>query len=84
MKGIYFDQQSSPVLEAPTLCLIVAIDAAYHLKIDIADFTNALHNTLKASSEREIIYWPPHYISWFKLRFPTICIAPAPNVQYII
>ena len=55
MKGIDFDQFYSPVLAAPTLRLIVAISATYHLVIGIADVTNDLHNNLKTSSEREII-----------------------------
>ena len=65
MKGIDFDQYSSPVLSSPTLRLIIAIAATYHLTIGIADVANAFRNALKDSSEPEIIDFSPHYISWF-------------------
>ena len=41
--------------------MIVAIYAIYHLTIGIADVTNVLQSILKASSEQEIIDYPPHY-----------------------
>ena len=74
VKSIDFYQYFSPVLSAHKLRLIVAISATYHLTIGIVDVTNAFQNTLKDSSEPEIIYCSPHYISWFKLFFPTIYI----------
>ena len=77
LKFIYFYQSYSPFLASPTLRLIVAIDATYHLTICISDVTNAFQNTLKASSRREIIDCPPHYRTYFKFRFPTIHIEPS-------
>ena len=84
VKAIYFDQSYLPLLTAPTLRLIVAITAVYHLNIGIADVTNAFRNTLKDSSERDIIDFPPHYISWFKLIWSSIRIEPAPNDCYVM
>ena len=52
VKGIGFNQYYYPVLSQTTLWLIVFIDATYHLTIGIADFTNAIQNILKASSEK--------------------------------
>ena len=49
LKGIDFYQSYSPVLEAPTIRLIIVIDYTYHLTIVIADVTNNFHNTLKDS-----------------------------------
>ena len=46
MKGIDFDQYSYTVISEPTLRLIVAIAATYHLTSGIVDVTNASHNTL--------------------------------------
>ena len=51
VKGVDFYQSYSPFLEYPTIRLIVAIAAKYHLAICIVDITNALQNTLKDSSE---------------------------------
>ena len=39
---------------------------------------------LKASSKREIIDWPPHYIPWFKFRFPAIRIDPDLDDRYVM
>ena len=61
MKGIGFGQSSSPVLAATTLHMIIAISAAYYFTIGILDVANYLHNTLKASSECEIIGCPSVY-----------------------
>ena len=74
VKGVGFDQYSSTILSAPTLRLIIAIAYIYHLNIGIANVTNAFQNTLKASSELKVIEFTPHYLSWFKLHFSTICI----------
>ena len=82
MKGIEFDQYSSPVIAEPKLRLIVAIAATYYITIGIADVTNDFQNTLKASHEREIIDCPPQYTYWFKLRFHTILIEPDYNMYY--
>ena len=46
MKGIDFDQSSSPVLSAPTLQIIVAISSTYHITIGIVDVINSFQNTL--------------------------------------
>ena len=62
VKYIDSDHSDSPVLESHTIRLIVAIYATYHLTIDVKDISNAFQNTLKDSSEREIIDCPPHYI----------------------
>ena len=48
------------------------------------DVTNECQNNLKASSEREIIDFPPHYLSHLNFRFPTIHIQPAPNVRCVV
>ena len=77
MKGIYFDQSSSPVLSEPTLRLIVAVAEAYDLTIGIVVFTNALYNILKDSSEHDIIDFLTHST-------PTICIEPAPDGHYVM
>ena len=82
MKVIDFDQSYSPVLSSSTLRMIVTIAATYHLTIGIADVTNTLHNTSKDSYEQQIIDFPPHYLSWFKLHLPTICIEPSPYGRY--
>ena len=50
MKGVDFENSSSPGLSSPTLHMVVEIDVTYHLNIDIADVTNVFQNTLKASS----------------------------------
>ena len=63
MKGIDFDQSSSPVLAAPTLWIIVAIDSTYHITIGIAYFINAFQKNLKYYYERGIIDFPPHQLS---------------------
>ena len=60
MKYIDFDQSSSIVLAAPPLRLIFFISTPYYQTIGIIDVTNALQNTLKASSKREIIDCPPY------------------------
>ena len=82
MKGIGIGHYLYPVLSSPSLRLIVAIDATYHLTIGIAEVTNAFYDTLKASSERDIIEFPHHYISWFKFLLSTIHIEPTHYVQY--
>ena len=64
--------------------MIIAIATTYHLTIGITDVTNALQNTLKSSSDREIIDCPPHYLSCFKSCFPTIRIEPSPYGIYVI
>ena len=74
MKGIYFGQSSSSVLAAPTIRLISTVAATYHLAIGILYVNNSFHNTIKASSEREISDSLPHYKSWFKFRFATFHI----------
>ena len=84
MKGIEFDQYSSPVLAEPTLRLNVAIATTYHLTIGITYVTNAFQNTLKAYSECEIIDCPPHKIYWFKLLLPFIRIEPSPDGKYVM
>ena len=52
VKGIDFDQYSSPVLAAPTLWLIIAISTTYDLIIGITDVTNAFQNSLTDSSDQ--------------------------------
>ena len=47
-------------------------------------YTNELHNTLKYSSDREIIDCPFHYLSCFKFRFTTTRIELSPYIRYII
>ena len=84
MKGLDCDQTPYPVFVAPTFRMIVSIYATYHLTIGIMDVTNALHNKLKASSEREIIDFPHHYLSWFKFRLPNIRIEPAPDGRCVM
>ena len=84
LKGVDFDQSSSPVPAAPILLLVVAIDTTYHITIDIVHVTNAFHNALKDSFEREIIDCPPHYLSCFKFRLPNIHIEPAPDGHYVM
>ena len=83
-EGISFDQSYSWFQAEPTIRIIAAVASTYHLTISIANITNALHNNLKASYYRDIIEFLPHYISCFKLHFPTICIAPAPDGRYVM
>ena len=63
VKGIEFDQSSYTVLAANTLRLIVAIAVTYYITIGIEDITNAFHNILTNSYEREIVDLEPHYLS---------------------
>ena len=64
--------------------MVVEIDVTYHLNIDIVDVTNVVQNTLKASSERITIDFPPHHLSWFKLSLPAICIKPSHSGRYFM
>ena len=84
VKGIDFENSSSTVLAEFTIYLVVSVDSAYQLTVLISGATNSFHNHLTASYELYIIYLPPHYVSWFKFRFPDINIKPAPDVCYVV
>ena len=64
--------------------MIIAIAKIYHITIVIIDVTNDFQNTLRASSEKENIDFPPHYLSWFKLIFHNISREPTPNGRYVM
>ena len=41
-----------------------SIAATYHLTIGVTDVKNEIQNTLKVSTEHNIIKFPPDYITW--------------------
>ena len=71
-------KKHSPTCLGDSLRFTVAVSAFYTLWLSVADVVNCFQNTMRDENDRICMSLPPHYLEWFKLRFPNI---PLPDTK---
>ena len=82
VQGVHFDFSSSPTVSYPALRTLIAIVAAYDLRMASTDATNCFQNTIIPPEQRIWISLPPRYLKWLKKTYPDVEIEDSASNAY--